>query len=159
MTDFDIKQEYEKLRKKYGDLPSFEELDDEFELSLAELKDKQTFVLRQIRRRMNDKIVFYCRVLESILYPTSTSPIALYEANQVSKEQKEKFFEIHRKLMDIERYNVILNMQANNIQEVAYIQLASRSLVKYKKDFLELANLMRSVWNKKEQKEKEDYYG
>ena len=51
--EFDIKQEYNKLKH----LPKFEDLDYEFEFSLN-IKNKE-FLIRNIRRKMNEKVILY----------------------------------------------------------------------------------------------------
>jgi len=62
--EFDIKTEYENLRKKYTKLPNFEVLNNEFELKSIE---KNILITRQIRRRLADKVIFFCRILENII--------------------------------------------------------------------------------------------
>ncbi len=51
-----IKEEYEKLKHK---LPEFNRLNEEFEISRVESEYKKEFLLRDIRRKINDKLIFF----------------------------------------------------------------------------------------------------
>jgi len=76
-NNFDIKKEYEKLRKKHN-LPSYDKINNDFELDSLQNLSEDLF-LRLIRRRMNEKIIFFCRILEEILHPNASSIISLHE--------------------------------------------------------------------------------
>ena len=82
---FDIKQEYNILKHK---LPNFNELDREFEISSANIKDKN-FLLRNIRRRINDKVIFYCRLIEGLIYPSTNNIISMFELKSFNEQEKE----------------------------------------------------------------------
>ena len=50
-----IKEEYEKLKEKHN-LPDFKEINNEFEITTIE---KEEFLLREIRRKIYEKIELY----------------------------------------------------------------------------------------------------
>src|SRR3989344_8669954 len=93
---FDIKEKYNKLKQK---LPKFEDLDNEFELSTANIKDA-AFLTRSIRRRLNDKVIFYCRIVEGLLYPNTNNFIGMMEVKVFDEGEKTKMTKIYKKLME-----------------------------------------------------------
>src|SRR3990167_8669232 len=78
--NFDIETEYIKLRKKFKYLPNFDLVNKDFEISLI---DKNSFIIRSIRRKINDKVIFFCRIIENILYPSLQSAISGYDEEDV----------------------------------------------------------------------------
>ena len=57
MEDINIEKEYKSLK---FNLPPFKDMDDEFEISSI---DKKIFLLRSLRRKMNDKILFFFMII------------------------------------------------------------------------------------------------
>ncbi|MEM2768622.1 MAG: hypothetical protein QXL50_01700 [Candidatus Pacearchaeota archaeon] len=84
-----LKKEYLKFVKKYK-LPSFDELNKEFEIE--EIKFGKSFLLRDIRRRMIGKILFYLSTFEDLLIPSK--PSSMFIANKLKNEDKEKINKI-----------------------------------------------------------------
>ncbi|MGC8940783.1 MAG: hypothetical protein ACP5JY_01985, partial [Candidatus Nanoarchaeia archaeon] len=65
-TDFKrLKREYEKLRKKYN-LPKFDEINKEFEIWNIK---SDSYIIREIRRRVLERIDFIASYLLPILNP------------------------------------------------------------------------------------------
>ena len=61
-----VKKTYDGLKKKYKDLPDFKILDFEFEISTLEKTD---FLLRQIRKQMDQRLLALQNVLSVVLQP------------------------------------------------------------------------------------------
>ncbi|MBU0472404.1 MAG: hypothetical protein KKF89_01905 [Nanoarchaeota archaeon] len=62
-----MKKEYEQLQKKH-DLPTLNNMDKDFQISTIEAKK---FLLKEIAKKMNEKIESYANLLEQILNPES----------------------------------------------------------------------------------------
>jgi hypothetical protein len=62
-----MNDKYEELKKKY-DLPKLEELEKNFDVDLI---DEDSVILKEILKKMFDKIDFYTRTMESLLQPDS----------------------------------------------------------------------------------------
>ena len=71
-----MEEVYKKLQKKYA-LPNYKELNKNFEIAYIE---DPFFLLRSIRRRIHEKIVFFAKVSEKILFPNQTLMIEMYES-------------------------------------------------------------------------------
>jgi len=97
MKDVNVKEEYNKLNYK---LPKFEELNNDFEIDF--IKEK-IFLIRQVRRKINEKVIFFCRIIEGLLYPTQQHIINVTEIKNFSDEKKKEIEKIYKKLMVYER--------------------------------------------------------
>ena len=91
---------YSKLQAKYS-LPDIDILDYEFEIE----KDKP-FILREIRRRVSDKLNIYCDLLHGILQPDTSSIEQMYEVTHFDEKAKAGIFNLYKKLMRLHRYSV-----------------------------------------------------
>ena len=101
--DFDIQEAYKKLQSKHK-LPIFEDLEEDFELSFIDYKLKDDkLLLRSIRRKINEKIIFFCRIIEGLIYPQQASMITMIEGKQVTEEDKLKIEKFYKHLMFYER--------------------------------------------------------
>ncbi len=154
--DFDIKAEYEKLKHKYKELPPFEEINNNFELIAI---DKPGFRSRQIRRLMHDRVIFFCRIIEGILYFSSQSAISAYEANFFNEEEKEEISKIHKRLMIYERESLCLDVNSNENSDIEYIIKLSKEWNELKKELDKIANKMKDCWQKELKEESEKYFG
>jgi len=96
----EVKKKYEDLQKKYK-LPSFDNLNNEFEISTIEEK---YFLLREIRRKIIEKIEDYIKLIENILYP-ETNLCDTYECAVFSDEEKNEMFSLYKKLMFFNRFS------------------------------------------------------
>src|SRR3989344_7052165 len=96
--DINIKEEYNELTKKHK-LPKFDDINEDFELEF--IKEK-SFLLRQIRRRINEKVIFFCRIIESLLYPTQQHIINVTEVTNFSDDDKKEIEDIYKQLMFLE---------------------------------------------------------
>ena len=84
-----LKERYSKLSKEFS-LPSYEELNNEFEL----LYIKELFEINRplvfIRRRILDKIGWVGAMLQGIIQPNQGSLLSMEESSFFKKEEKEE---------------------------------------------------------------------
>lgn len=158
MKEVNIKEEYGNLAKKYK-IPKFEVLNEEFELDF--IKEKQ-FLLRQVRRRINEKVIFFCRIVEGLLYPTPQNIVNATELNNFSNEKKVELEKIYKELMYYERSSLLLDVSPNEKKEIEYINSLFNFWGKIKKQVEETVRTMQESWkkdDKEEEKEKNNYFG
>ncbi|MEK6841226.1 MAG: hypothetical protein AABX45_01375 [Nanoarchaeota archaeon] len=152
---FDLKEEYDKLKYK---IPKFEDLDYEFELSSASIKDKN-FLIRSIRRRLNDKVIFYCRIIEGLIYPNANNLIGMVEVKSFSEDEKEKMSKIYKKLMEFERQSLSLDVEPDEKKEVEFINNLFKEWKKFKDEMIKITKKMKESWHLEEKEEKDNYFG
>jgi len=148
-----LKEEYKKLKFK---LPNFNELNDEFELNNIKEKD---FLLRQIRRRLNEKIIFYCRIIEGLIYPNTGNLIGAHEIKSFNEEEKKEISELHKKLMVFERRSLKLDVNPNEVEDGKYINDVFNSWKNFKEKMIKITEIMQSSWKKEESSKKDNYFG
>ena len=152
--EINIKGEYSKLKYK---LPEFEEINEDFELEF--IKDKP-FLIRQIRRRINEKVIFFCRIIEGLLYPTQQHIINVTELKSFSDEEKKQLEKIYRELMYYERESLLLDVIPNDKKEVNYINNVFDFWKKIRKQMENIVRVMQDSWKKEDTDlEKNNYFG
>lgn len=155
--EFDIKQEYGKLCNRFKDLPSFDWLNKEFEIWTIE---KPGMLTRQIRRRLNERLIFLCRILENLIYPSLQNVLSSYESNFFSDDEKKSFMELHRKLMVFERQNMLLDVNCNTEEDdVDFIISLVKEWAGFKSEVSKIIVKMEDSWRKEIKEEGEEYFG
>ncbi|MEK6835744.1 MAG: hypothetical protein AABX55_01860 [Nanoarchaeota archaeon] len=152
---FDIKQEYNKLKYK---LPKFENLDEEFEISSANIKSKE-FLLRNVRRRVNEKVVFYCRIIEGLLYPNANNIIGMFEIKAFNEDEKEEISKIYKRLMRYERGSLLIDVNPDDTKDVDYINNLLKEWKEFKQALTKITEKMRNSWELEEKVTKDVYFG
>lgn len=149
-------EDYVKLAYQY-DLPSFEELDFEFEINTIE---KSNFLLRDIIRRINEKLDNTELILSEILHPDGSRFCSLVECQMFEDNDKKHLAEINRRLCALQKqlfvaiYSVNDKVCAETIKEVMieWPQLRSALLPYFRK--------IKSGWKEvKDSIEKQNYLG
>lgn len=154
MKDLNVKEEYEKLNHK---LPRFDDMNNDFELELIKTKH---FLLRQIRRRVNEKIIFFCRIIEDLIYPTQQHIINITEIKNFSEERKKKLQEIYRELMYYERVSLMLDVIPDDKKDAEFINDVFNFWRKMKKQMEDVVKIMQESWKKEDiSSEKNNYFG
>ena len=150
-----IKKDYEKLEKKYN-LPSFKKIDKEFEISSLEAED---FLLRNVRRRMNNKLTFFTQILDTILFPNPNSLISIHESKSFSEEEKNRLMKFYNELMTFERASLVFDVEPDDKKEAEYINSLWKEWPKIKTETLKLVNKMKNSWKDEDNKTKNHFFG
>jgi hypothetical protein len=140
---FDRLKSYDALKKKF-DLPDYDDLDNEFEISLLE---EAPFPLRNIRRKIAEKVDFYTRFLEEQLQPEATLPL-IHECKYFTDEEKSEMFKFYMKLMLICRASAQLGIEEDDKKTAAFIV---KTLKEWKEMKLQLSGYVKKVrdaWKK-----------
>jgi len=149
---FNIKKEYEVVKG----LPKFQDLNDDFEVEF--LKEK-SFLTRQVRRKINEKVIFFCRIIESLLYPTQQHIINMREIANFSEDKKKEIDKIYKELMLYERQSLLLDVSPNNKDDINYINDVFNFWKKIKPKMEEIVKIMQEAWKKEKALEKNNYFG
>lgn len=80
-----VKEAYDKLRKQFNDLPEFNLLNNEFEISSIE---KEDFLLRQIRRRTTERVETILKLADEFLHPGAETFTSFYECSCFDEAEK-----------------------------------------------------------------------
>lgn len=156
----DIKVEYEKIKSKYS-LPDFDRLEKDFEFYQVKdnLKDA-SYILRLIRRRIYDKIVFFCNVLERIIFPNPSSLVLINESKFFSEQKHKEMYQIYKKLMKYERLSMALDVSNDDAKNADFIKEVYKEWSKLRDYCQKIAQELSTRWDKEEEsQEKSGYMG
>ena len=141
-TNTEIEEKYNELRKKYN-LPEFKELD--FELEISDL-EATNFLLRIIVRKIAEKLDFYASLLEEILQPDTSNLYAMHETRYFDEIEKEKMYNLYRKLMDYSRQSVIVALEHNERSEGEFISNFLNEWKDLRQELMIYVKKMKSSW-------------
>lgn len=143
-----IKDAYEKLRKKYKVLPDFEKIDNEFEISTIEKKD---FLIRNIKRKINEKLELLNNVLDKMVHPDPASLIEMVEAKCFDYDDRSQIFELHKKLLLLQKDILELDLLQDEKTDVDFIKKITEQWSSIRKEMLPNVRKLKDCW--KETKE------
>ena len=153
-----MKESYEPLKREFN-LPSFEELDSFFDISSIE---DATFVLRAVRKKIAEKIDYFCSILDDIIHPES-SFASFREATVFTDPEKEEVLELYKKLMFFSRLSIELNIEDSNAENADFINKFMLKYPEIKKHLKIIIIKLKESWegdiDKKELKEIVGYLG
>ena len=115
-----IKKDFKKIGKKYK-LPKFEELAREFDIE--KIAEKETsFLLRDVRRAINEKISAYLHLFETLINPSSP-PLFIFSILKNLEEKEQKIMkEIYSKLVKFQLKVLGLDTIYNEKEEAQFIK-------------------------------------
>lgn len=139
----DIKKNYELLKKKYN-LPDFDRLNNEFEISLIEHEE---FLLRDIVKKITEKVEIYAKLAESWLQPDTNSIAAMHECKFIEEIEKEKIYDIFKRLMVLDRESIKASL-GDEKEEAEFVKLSFEEWIKVKQDLRPIVAKIRTTWDK-----------
>ncbi len=140
-----IKDSYAKLQKKHN-LPDFDRINNEFEISLIE---KEDFLIRAVRRKMADKIGNYAKFLEDLLQP-DTSFASMNEARDLGDEDKQHIFELFQKLMYFGTLSAQADLICDDAKDAEFITTFLGEWPALKQELVKLTERIKAGWTEKQ---------
>ncbi len=152
----EIKEEYEKLSKKYK-LPEFNDIDSAFEISTIE---NTSFLLREIIGKIVERLSYYTKLLEEFLQPDVSSLSGMHEISFFSDNEKHRVYQLYKKLMKLNRMATEADLSQNEKEEAAYILSAFNVWIELKNELIDLVKKMTECWEKENNMKQElGYFG
>jgi len=151
-----LKKRYKKLQKKYK-LPSFNELNQEFEIE--KIQEKETdFLLREIRKIISDKIAAFLRLFELFINPTSAPIFILNVIKTLTLKDKELIERIYHKLVYLELTSMVRDINYNEKKEVEFIKKTAKKWKEIKVDLNQFSLILERIKTKRNETRK-SYFG
>lgn len=94
--EIDFKLLYNELKEKHS-LPDFQKISEDFDIEKVQDKES-SFILREIRRVINEKISAYLHLFETLINPTAPPMFVFSILRNVSPEDKEIAKEVYKTL-------------------------------------------------------------
>lgn len=159
-TDEDLgklKKNFEEIRKKHN-LPSFEQLNEDFNIEKAAEFEGELFI-REIRKFIGDKIYNYMRFVEGLVNPVNVSMFAFSMVKAMKPEDKKVLEEIYKKLMKIELKLVRLDIEFSEKEEVEFIIDTYKEWQDMKKNTLRILDSIKNNLDSKTDNNSKNYFG
>ncbi len=126
----DFEKLYSELQKKHN-LPTFKEMNADFDI--GKIKRDSGNILRDIRRMMIEKIVYYIKLLELMINPSQASPIMLMLLKEINLEDRKVIDTVLNSFIELE------------------IEAHKLDVISSENEEAKLVNKVYSVWNKKKE--------
>ena len=139
-----IRETYEKLRKRLKSLPTFEKLDFEFEIRSIE---EGGFLLREIRKRIMEKLDSYAQYINELLQPEPTVA-NLRESQDFTSREKTEMYDLYKRLMIAHRAGMEVSIDGDDAAHAAYIAEICKDWEKVKKQMLAILKKVKAAWLK-----------
>lgn len=140
-----MKDAYEKARKDHSVLPQYDELNHEFELFVIDHPD---FILRQVKRRMAEKLDTFASLLESLISPDPGSLTQMYECRVFTDAERKLMVELYRHIMSSYRLLLETDLFADDKTDAETIRKVFDMWSADKKQLLPFVKKVRDSWQK-----------
>ncbi|MEM4267857.1 MAG: hypothetical protein QXK37_03405 [Candidatus Woesearchaeota archaeon] len=147
---------YKSLQKKFA-LPDWNELDKIFEVSMIE---KDRFILREIRRKITEKLEHYIKILDGVMNP-DTSVSCLHECRFFTDTEKKAIFDLYSELMTYVRNSDICGLVSDEKMDAEFISSVTSQWPKIQSRLYKILEKLKKSWMEKEVSEKDiiAYFG
>ncbi len=152
-----LKENYRMLQRKY-DLPSFEQLNEDFQIEKA-AESETDFVLREVRRYITDKFFNYLRFIESILTPTNAPMFVFAITKTIGIKDREKLIELYKKIAKVDIDLIELDIEYSEEKEAQSIKKYYEMWQEIKKELLEIVEVIKKNWDVKIEDNGKGYFG
>lgn len=150
-----IKDKYDELKKK-NNLPDYSLMEYEFDLNTI---DDEKQLLKEIRKKISDKIEYFTKLLEGVLQP-ETNVICLHECKVFDEAEKDRMYALFRKMMILHRNADLAFLNTTEKSDAEFISNCMKEWPSMKKELSFFVQKLRDSWNdEKELKEDLGYMG
>lgn len=132
---------YRTLQKKYK-LPSYKELDEEFEVNDIETG---RFLLGEIRKKILERIDPYLDIIDKILQPDQIFT-ELYEAKNFDEEEKKEIYALYRHLMWYMRHATEVSVTNTEKENALFITSFWKEWPDLKKKLVPIMKKLKEGW-------------
>lgn len=139
-----VKKDYEVLKKKYN-LPDFEALDNEFEISTIEKPD---FLLRNIKKKICEKMDVAAELLAKLIQPETTCIADLYEYRCFGDKDKKEIFALYSKVLYLHRRLLETDFLLDDNSDAAVIKLITKEWPDIRKQMIPFVKELEACWQK-----------
>ncbi len=152
-----LKKQYEKLRKKYS-LPSFQELNKDFEIE--RLQEKETELLsREIRRAIVEKNTLYLKFVEMFMNPSQAPMFFLALVKTLDATERKLLNELYLELGKFEIRSIALDNEYDEKKDAEFIKKFCKEWQDIKRRFGKIMKAIEEAWERKSEKGEKGYLG
>jgi len=146
-----IRDAYEQARKKYN-LPSFADIDKEFEIASIEAEGS---ALREVRHRIQERLEFGVGILDTICQPDPNNVRSMIECSFFNDMEKRKAYELSQRVATLWRSLTEAELLNEEKSDAEFIKLAYKEWQMLKEHLLTFVRKMRESWKGTQQSREE----
>ena len=150
-----FKESYEKLQKKYG-LPGFDEINKDFEI---EKLKSGSFMLKDIRRNMIEKVASVIKLFEMMMNPTSAPMFMFAVLKNMKNDIKKEIERLYKELTSITISMVKLDISFDEKAEAEAIKTIFKKWMACKGQIFSICSSMEDAWKESSKKSDKSYLG
>lgn len=151
-----IKQDYSELIKKYK-LPSFERLDEEFEIRALE-ENKSGRPIKAILRLIANKLRSFLESLDSLINPNPSSLYSMMIINNINEELKKEIFDFYIKVGSLYQKCFYYELESDE-KTAEFIKSFWKEWPELKEKQKRFLKTVMDNWEKEPEKKKAGYHG
>jgi len=151
-----LKQEYEKLREKYG-LPGFTYMNENFEIESVAGEETE-LLIKRIRKQVTEKIYYYLRTLETFMNPQN-SPMFIFDIiKSFGNYEQELIKNLYKKLAGFEINFFGLEIVYSEKKEADFVKKIAEEWPEINKNLEKIHEAMKNNYNKDNSKKTSKSY-
>ena len=150
-----MEEEYAKIAEKHT-LPSYKDMDLNFEIRDT---DKEADILREILRKMYDKVDFYTKFLEDIIQPDARLS-TMMESSRFNAQEMQLVNNLHMKGMLITRELMEANLDYSEENASKAISKTFKEWLEIKQGLVMIIHKIKETWKENiKTKDERGYFG
>jgi|SRR3989344_629157 len=161
--EIDLEKEYVELKKRYPKLPSFNEININFELSIFEPRiANNSLFARYMRKVCSSYMENFCSFLQNLLNPNPSFLLGISESKFFNEKDRANLILITQQNMALIRWASANTVIYKEEREIEAIIKFNDQMKKNKVTLQEIFNKLKEGWEKiREQKKEEpgNYFG
>lgn len=155
--EINIEELYSELAQKYG-LPEFEKIAEDFDIE--KIQDKESiFLIREVRRTINEKIAAYIHLFETLINPSSPPMFVFSILRSISTADKDTIKKIYKALSRTQIEVMKLDTIYKEEDEVKFIKETFIIWQELKPTIYKLIERFESSFDEDDSTKKRSYFG
>jgi Glu-tRNA(Gln) amidotransferase subunit E-like FAD-binding protein len=152
-----IKKDYSALAKTYK-LPSWTSLEEDFDVSKA-FSGENELILRDIRRKMNEKIASYLHLFETFMNPQSAPMFIMSVLKNLDEKDWESIKRIYSEIAKIQFKQILVDTIYSEQEEAKLINFVSELWLKEKTEISKIISTLDKKYSENSLEKKKSYFG
>ena len=155
--ELDFEPIYNELAQKHS-LPEFTKIAEDFDIE--KIQDKESlFLIREIRRAINEKITAYLHLFETLINPTSPPMFVFSILRNISSQDKETIKKIYKALSRTQIEIMKLDTIYNEKEEAKFINETFIIWQEFKPTIYKLIENLEANFETDDTAKKRSYFG
>jgi hypothetical protein len=155
--ELDFQSLYNELAQKHS-LPEFQKIAEDFDIE--KIQDKEsTFLIREVRRSINEKIAAYLHLFETLINPSAPPMFVFSILRNISSQDKETIKKIYKALSRTQIEIMKLDTIYNEKQEAKFINETFIIWQEFKPTIMKVIESLETSFEIDDTSKKRSYFG